>query len=63
MENITEVKSIVDLSTVKHKFSPEIQTQWGKISKRPKGDIHLLVGAEYAGYHPVAYEAVDNLVV
>ena len=38
-------------------------SQWGKISTRPHGLVHLLVGQEYAGYHPVKYEALGNLVV
>ena len=63
VENISEIHSIVEVSDVKQKFSQEVQTQWGKISKRSKDMVHLLVGQEYAGYHPVQYEARDNLVV
>ena len=43
VENISEVRSIVDVSNVKRKFSLEVQSQWGKISKRPRGTVHLLV--------------------
>ena len=63
VENISEVQSLLVLSEVKEKFTHEVQTQWGKISKRPFGKINLLVGQEYAGLHPVHYEARDNLVV
>ena len=63
VESISDISSMVNLSGVKHKFSSEIQSQWGKLSKRPKGRVHLLVGQEYAGYHPVQYEAKENLVV
>ena len=63
VENVSEVRSVVNLSAVKPIFSDEVQSQWGKISKRPKGTVHLLVGQEYAGYHPVQFEARDNLVV
>jgi hypothetical protein len=63
VESISEVHSIVEVAGVKQKFSQEVQTQWGKVSKRPKGSVHLLVGQEYAGYHPVQYEAKENLVV
>ena len=63
VESISEVHSIVEVAGVKQKFSQEVQTQWGKVSKRPKGLVHLLVGQEYAGYHPVQYEAKENLVV
>ena len=51
------------LTAVKEKFSNEVQTQWGKLSKRPVGKIHLLVGQEHAGIHPVQYETHNNLVV
>ena len=54
---------MVDISGVKHLFSEEVCTQWGKITKRPRGTVDLLVGKEYAGYHPVQYEACENLVV
>ena len=63
VENISEVKSVVDISGVKHLFSDEVQTQWGKIAKRSRGKVDLLVGQEYAGYHPVQYEAHGNLVI
>ena len=63
VENVSEVRSIVDLSMLKHRFSDEVQTQWCKVAKRPRGVVHLLVGQEYAGYHPVQYEAHENLVV
>ena len=63
VENISEVRSIVDVSNVKRKFSLEVQSQWGKISKRPRGTVHLLIGSEYAGYHPMQYETQGNLVV
>ena len=63
VENISEVRSVVQLSDVKTKFSAEVQSQWGKVSKRPRGQVHLLVGQEYAGYHPVPYEAQENLVI
>ena len=63
VEHISDVRSVVEISSVKEQFSPEVQTQWGKISRRPQGTVHLLVGDEYAGYHPVQYEARDNLVI
>ena len=63
VENISEVRNVLNLTTMKTKFSVEVQSQWGKISQRPKGPVHLLVGQEYAGYHPVQYEASHNLLV
>ena len=63
VENVSEVKSIVQLAGVKNKFSDEVQTQWGKLSKRPTGTVHLLVGQEHAGLHPVQFETHNNLVV
>ena len=63
VENISDVRSVVQLSGVKNKFSAEVQTQWSKISKRPRGRVHLLIGQEYAGFHPVPYEAQENLVI
>ena len=63
VENISEIRNVVNLATMKNKFSVEVQSQWGKISQRPKGPVHLLVGQEYAGYHPVQYEASHNLLV
>ena len=62
VENVSEVKSVIQLTEVKSKFSDEVQTQWRKLSKRPTGTIHLLVGQEHAGLHPVQFEAHDNLV-
>lgn len=63
VDDISEVKSVVDVSGVKHLFSEEVKAQWGKVSKRPVGKVDLLVGQEYAGFHPVQVEAKDNLVV
>ena len=63
VENVLEVRSIVQLAGVKNKFSDEVQTQWGKLSKRPTGTVHLLVGQEHAGLHPAQYETHNNLVV
>ena len=63
VENVSEVKSIVQLAGAKNKFSDEVQTQWGKLSKRPTGTVHLLVGQEHAGLHPVQFETHNNLVV
>ena len=63
VENISEVRNVVNLTAVKNKFSVEVQSQWGKITQRPQGPVHLLVGQEYAGYHPVQYEASHNLLV
>ena len=63
VERISDVKSVVEISAIKEMFSQEVQTQWGKISRRPQGTVHLLVGDECAGYHPVQYEARNNLVV
>ena len=63
VEKISEVMSLLNLSRVKDKFSSEVQTQWGKISKRSEGPVHLLVGDEYAGYHPAQFDTRDNLVV
>ena len=63
VENISEVRSVMNLSAIKNRFSAEVQSQWGKISQRPKGPVHLLVGQEYAGFHPVQYEARENLLV
>ena len=63
VESISTVRNVVNILPVKERFSCEVQTQWGKISKRPKGQVHILIGQEYAGYHPVPYEAHKNLVV
>ena len=63
VEHISEVKSVVDVSGVKHLFSEEVKEQWSKVSKRPAGKVDLLVGQEHAGYHPVQVEAQQNLVV
>ena len=63
VEKISDVRNVVQLSTLKDRFSGEVQSQWGKLSTRPHGHVHLLVGQEYAGYHPVKYEALGNLVV
>ena len=63
VEHISEVKSVVDISGVKHLFSEEVKEQWSKVSKRPAGKVDLLVGQEHAGYHPVQVEAQQNLVV
>ena len=57
VEKISEVVSGQDLSVIKDRFSDEVQSQWGKISKRPFGRVQLLIGEEYAGFHPVQYEA------
>ena len=35
VENVSEVRSIVDLSMLKHRFSDEVQTQWSTVAKRP----------------------------
>ena len=42
VEHISDVRSVVEISAMKDKFSPEVQTQWGKISRRPQGTVHLL---------------------
>ena len=63
VENISEIRNVVNVEQMKENFSPEVQSQWGKIKKRPKGKVHILVGQEYAGFHPVPYEAQGNLVV
>ena len=60
---MVEFRNVVSLSAVKAKFSDKVQSQWGKLSKRPQGTVHLLIGEEYAGYHPVQFETQDNLVV
>ena len=63
VEDISEIRNVVNVEQVKENFSSEVQSQWGKIKKRPKGKVHMLVGQEYAGFHPVPYEAHGNLVV
>ena len=63
VEKISEVRGIRMLAEAKSKFSDEVQSQWSKVTKRPSGKVHLLVGQEYAGFHPVPYEANNNLVV
>ena len=63
VDNISEVKNVVSLAAVKARFSDKVQAQWGKLAKRPQGTVHLLIGEEYAGYHPVQFETQDNLVV
>ena len=63
VENISEVRSVVQLSGVKEKFSGDVQSQWSKVSRRPKGQVHVLIGQEHAGYHPVPFEALENLVI
>ena len=56
VESVSEVKSLVDLTNVKHKFSVNTQNQWKKLSKRSVGVVDLLVGPEYAGYPHVQHE-------
>ena len=63
VEKVSEVRNVVDLDKVKHKFSQEIQEQWGKIAKRPQGDVHLLVGQEMAAFHPIAYASHNDLLI
>jgi hypothetical protein len=63
VEKISEVIGIKMLAEAKSKFSDEIQSQWSKVTKRPIGRVHLLVGQEYAGFHPIPFEANNNLVV
>ena len=63
VEKISEVRGIKMLADAKTKFSDEVQSQWSKVTKRPSGKVHLLVGQEYAGFHPVPFEANNNLVV
>ena len=33
------------------------------MEKRPKGEIEMLVGFEYAGFHPERVQAVDHLLL
>jgi hypothetical protein len=63
VEKISEVRGIKMLADAKMKFSDEVQSQWSKVTKRPSEKVHLLVGQEYAGFHPVPFEANNNLVV
>ena len=63
VEKISEVRGIKMLADAKTKFSDEVQSQWSKVTKRPSGKVHLLVGQEYAWFHPVPFEAKNNLVV
>ena len=45
-EHISEVKTVDDVSGVKHLFSEEVKEQWSKVSKRPAEKVHLFVGQE-----------------
>ena len=45
-------------------WSPSQQSKLGSQTKfKPQGIVHLLIGEEYAGFHPVQFESQDNLVV
>ena len=48
---------------MKHYFSEETQNHWEAIKKRPKGEIHLLIGSEATKLHPVIKEKYENLAV
>ena len=53
----------ISFEGIKHKFSQDTQEVWEKATNRPKGSVHLLIGAEVASYFPSKLEAVGNLVV
>lgn len=63
VEKVSEVRNIVDLDGMKGNFSQEVQDQWGKLSRYPQGNVHLLVGQEMAPFHPIAYKAHKDLLV
>ena len=63
VECISKYIPKVDLEQVKQDFSSEVQEKWEKVSKRPKGEVELLIGSEVAGYQPEKWESSNQLVV
>ena len=49
----------IDLSAVVQLFEGVTEEEL----KRPEGEVDVLVGFEYAGYHPVRQQSVNNLLI
>ena len=63
VENISDSPEQVDISGVKHLFSPQVQQQWSSIASRPSGAMDILLGADCMGLHPVDLERRGNMRV
>ena len=63
VDSISEGAQEVDISGVKHLFSPHVQQQWKSIASRPTGSIDILLGADCMGLHPVDLERIENMRV
>ena len=63
VEKISGEIPAISFEGIKHKFSQDTQEVWEKATRRPKGSVNLLIGAEVASYFPSKLEAVGNLVV
>ena len=63
MDKISDRIPNITLEGVKHHFSQEVQERWETVTRRPCGEVELLIGSEAAGLHPVKYESKDDLVV
>ena len=48
---------------LKLEFSSAVQEKWGEISRRPSGEIELLIGADVASMHPRFLECSGQLIV
>ena len=53
----------VDIAPVKEYFSVSIQEMWSMVSKRPTGDVELLIGSNYLSLHPSELEVHHDLKV
>ena len=52
-----------DISGVQYLFSSSVQSVWDEISKRPVGEIDVLIGSNILGIHPCDLECEMNLRV
>ena len=55
---IERISSQIDSIDVRH-----IVKEFGVIDKRPEGEIHMLIGQQYAGFHPVRIKARGHLLL
>ena len=51
MDEITSEVLEVDLEGVKHQFTGEARRRWRELAARPRGEVDVLLGSDYAGYH------------
>lgn len=63
VENISGEIPEIKLDGVKQFFSQNLSDQWEAVTKRPKGQIQLLIGSERAGIHPRGVETVEDLII